>query len=682
MANKFKYNKLGSEADSIFKGNWAINNTPANTGGGPSSATSFYHGANIPSGGYTVYSPNGVFVANNDTELVGKINSLGANITDVSEALTWVAGQSTHMVLNKPIDNMVTSGLVLNVDASHVSSFNDSKPTVNVLPSSNVLLTSYNDHGGTHATDAGFTLFGNASLRNTSNPGQYWNGVYLTGLSSILTPGVTYTYSFYIYFTTDQTTIIYFGYGAPGFTGVKGKWNRVSTTFVATTQDYFYVALQVSDGLPVSTFYLANLQIEAKSEATPFVNGTRAQNTAWRDLSSSNNNGTLANGTSFNSKGYITFDGVDDEVNTSYTAQLNDFTTTVLFKDGGTAAWGRMVDKGYTDGFFISNYFATYGAGYVGCGIIEPSPPHGVALQYDTSRWHSFTSVRSGGTQTIYLDGVLNNATRSVSAATLNVTTVSIGAWSGATDSQRFTGNISKVLMYNKALTTTEILQNYHGGPIVTSGLTFAVDAGNLVSYESGSTTTYSLTGSETGTLVNGVGYNTGNGGSWTFDGGDDYIQLNSSVIPAGNEISISFWNFGINAPSSSIIAASFNSSDQTLNVHLPWSNNGIYWDCGYPFNRIDKIATNAEYQGWHNWVFTKNATTGNMSIYLDGNLWHSGSGLTSAIPAMTAARMGSYWNSQLYHSGRIAQCLIHNRALTADEVVQNFRAQRNRFGI
>jgi hypothetical protein len=682
MANKFKYNKLGSEANSIFKGNWAIDNTARNTGGGPSSATSFYHGANIPEGGYTVYSPNGVFVANNDTELVGKVNSLGADVTDISQALTWASGQSTHMVLNKQIDNIVTSGLVLNVDASHVSSFNDSKPTVNVLPSSNALLTSYHDHGGTHTTDSGFTLFGNASLRNTSNPAQYWNGVYLTGMSAILTPGVTYTYSFYIYFTTDQTTIIYFGYGAPGFTGVRGKWNRVSHTFVATSQDYFYVALQVSDNLPVSAFYLANLQIEAKSEATPFVNGARSQNTTWRDLSNSNNNGTLANGTSFNSKGSITFDGVDDEVNTSYTAQLNDFTTTVLFKDGGTAAWGRMVDKGYTDGFFISNHFATYGAGYVGCGIIEPSPPHGVALQYDTGRWHSFTSVRSGTNQTIYLDGVLNNATRSVSAATLNATTVSIGAWSGATDSQRFTGNISKVLMYNRALTTTEISQNYHGAPIVTNGLTFAVDAGNLVSYESGSTTTYSLTGSETGTLVNGVGYNTGNGGSWTFDGGDDYIQLNSSVIPAGNEISISFWNFGINAPSSSIIAASFNSSDQTLNIHLPWSNNGIYWDCGYPFNRIDKIATNAEYQGWHNWVFTKNATTGNMSIYLDGALWHSGSGLTSTIPTMTAARMGSYWNSQLYHSGRIAQCLIHNRALTADEVKQNFSAQRNRFGI
>ena len=67
MANKFKYNKLGSEADSIFKGNWAINNTPVNSGGGPSSVTSFYHGASVPAGGYAVYNNGTVFTAANDT---------------------------------------------------------------------------------------------------------------------------------------------------------------------------------------------------------------------------------------------------------------------------------------------------------------------------------------------------------------------------------------------------------------------------------------------------------------------------------------------------------------------------------------------------------------------------------------------------------------------------------------
>jgi hypothetical protein len=679
MPNKFKYNKLGSEADSIFKGNWAINNTPANTGGGPSSATSFYHGANIPVGGYTVYSPNGVFVANNDTELVGKVNSLGADVTDISQALTWAAAQSTHMVLNKPIDNIVTSGLALNVDASHVSSFNDSKPTVNVLPASNRLLTSYNDHGGTHTTDAGFPLFGNASLRNTSNPAQDWNGVYLTGLSSILTPGVTYTYSFYIYFTTSNTSITYFGYGAPGFTGVQGKWNRVSTTFVATSQDYFYVTLQYSNGLPVSTYYLANLQIEAKSSATPFVNGTRSQNSTLYDLSGNNKNGTLTNGPTLNSNGYITFDGNDDYISilnplnqlnasqvwsVSALVKLNAGTSGPQYiinglNNGVAADWYNSGPLLYLNGG--ANDYYTYGSGYIG----------GTGWKHLTYLFNNSTGFRK-----IYKNGILIG-----DAAGPNYTSTPSGQ-AATWYLGQMAGSISSLQVYNRVISPTEILQNYHGAPIVTDGLTFAVDAGNLVSYESGSATTYSLIGSETGTLVNGVGYNTGNGGSWTFDGGDDYIQLNSSVIPAGNEISISFWNFGINAPNSSIIAASFNSSDQTLNVHLPWSNNGIYWDCGYPFNRIDKIATNAEYQGWHNWVFTKNATTGNMSIYLDGALWHSGSGHTSTIPVMNVARMGSYWNSQLCHSGRIAQCLIHNRALTADEVTQNFRAHRNRFGI
>jgi len=173
-----------------------------------------------------------------------------------------------------------------------------------------------------------------------------------------------------------------------------------------------------------------------------------------------------------------------------------------------------------------------------------------------------------------------------------------------------------------------------------------------------------------------------GKGGAIVFDGTDDYIELDPSVIPAGNEISISFWNNGNSFASSTIIAASLNNSDQTLNIHLPWSNKNIYWDCGYPFNRIQKLATDAEILGWHNWVFTKNATTGNMSIYLDGALWHSGSGLTSSIPSMNVARIGSYFNNTLYHNGKIAQCLIYNQALSQEEILQNYNTYKNRFNI
>ena len=134
MANKFKYNKTGAEANSIFKGNWAIDTTPNNIGDGLSSVTGFYNGASIPAGGYTIYTPTGVYAAANDTQLVGKANGLGANVGSASAALTWFAGQAIHVVLNEPIDNIVTGNLVLNLDATNVSGFVNSEPTTNLIP--------------------------------------------------------------------------------------------------------------------------------------------------------------------------------------------------------------------------------------------------------------------------------------------------------------------------------------------------------------------------------------------------------------------------------------------------------------------------------------------------------------------------------------------------------------------
>jgi hypothetical protein len=138
MPNKFKYNKTGSEANSIFKGSWAIDTTANNIGDGPSSATSFYNGAEIPAGGYTIYNAGKVFAANNDLQLLGKLNSIGANSGSASAALTWAAGQASTTVLNQPIENIVTSGLVLNLDPAYVSSFVNGEPTTNLIPSPTV----------------------------------------------------------------------------------------------------------------------------------------------------------------------------------------------------------------------------------------------------------------------------------------------------------------------------------------------------------------------------------------------------------------------------------------------------------------------------------------------------------------------------------------------------------------
>jgi len=164
------------------------------------------------------------------------------------------------------------------------------EPTINLFNESQYNLTSYYDHGGTHSRSTSIKLFSSDSLKTVSDPNQDWAGVYFVGLDSILTPGETYTYSFYVY-PTVHTDFSYFGYGAPGFTAVVNQWNRVTVTFTATSQSTLYVCLQSSRNRAVSTFYLANLQIEKKPYATPWVGGSRTG--IIKDATGYNNNSVL-----------------------------------------------------------------------------------------------------------------------------------------------------------------------------------------------------------------------------------------------------------------------------------------------------------------------------------------------------------------------------------------------------
>ena len=222
------------------------------------------------------------------------------------------------------------------------------------------------------------------------------------------------------------------------------------------------------------------------------------------------------------------------------------------------------------------------------------------------------------------------------------------------------------------------------GGPdIVTDGLIFGIDAGSTRSYINPVTTVNNLVGSSTATLYNGVAFSTANGGVWDFDGGDDYGVLPNSAIPTGNQITMSFWVEVDSIQNSSIIAGSSNGSTQNLNVHLPWGNSIVYFDCGSGVSttsRIQYAPTTAELTGWRNWVFTKNASTGIMKIYLDGTEKSSGSGRSSTIPAMTVVNLGRFYTALYYNNGKMANALIYDTALTEAEVLQNYNAQKNRF--
>ncbi len=116
----------------------------------------------------------------------------------------------------------------------------------------------------------------------------------------------------------------------------------------------------------------------------------------------------------------------------------------------------------------------------------------------------------------------------------------------------------------------------------------------------------------------------------------------NDSLESIENEITIAFWTYGnkdiLPANTTVLYGYDTNPGTRDLNIHLPWSNGSVFFDCGFSggYDRISKMANDNDYSGkWNHWAFSKNASTGSMKIYLNGSLWTSSTGNTKAINLM-----------------------------------------------
>jgi hypothetical protein len=183
--------------------------------------------------------------------------------------------------------------------------------------------------------------------------------------------------------------------------------------------------------------------------------------TTWTDLSRNNNTGTLSGGPTFSSAngGSIVFDGINDYTQTAYTAQLNNFTICSWFKSNYSSGYARIADKKYDTGFwFGSNNNPTLWGG----GVKQNSNYNAITLS--DFQWHFLVMVRSETSLTVYGDGISNRNTTVCGAGSVDTTALSLGGTINDGSGQRdwFTGNIAQVLLYNRALAATEVLQNYN----------------------------------------------------------------------------------------------------------------------------------------------------------------------------------------------------------------------------
>jgi hypothetical protein len=201
-------------------------------------------------------------------------------------------------------------------------------------------------------------------------------------------------------------------------------------------------------------------------------NSYRGSGTTWRDLSGSSISGSLINGPTFSgvNSGTIVFDGVDDYVNCG---NLGSF-----YSQGTISFWMRSTAvENYRNpfsttylGFNVGIRFEQYTtvSPYGGFNVIIGNDV-GTYSSYDYSpssiltvnSWYNVALVWNTVANTI--TGYLNNALKFNTSHIYWATTLpSISIGSGFDSGRYFKGNIASVGIYNRALSTTEVLQNYN----------------------------------------------------------------------------------------------------------------------------------------------------------------------------------------------------------------------------
>ena len=220
--------------------------------------------------------------------------------------------------------------------------------------------------------------------------------------------------------------------------------------------------------------------------------------------------------------------------------------------------------------------------------------------------------------------------------------------------------------------------------PIVTDGLVFCVDAANQRSYPKSGTTWSDLVGANNGTLTNGPTFDAGNGGSIVFDGANDYVDLGTNAsISTSSAFSLDCW---VNLTSyvggfPTIIQLKTNTSNGwNISLSQSGSYRGIVFGSTSTWSRL-KTDNPPSIGVWHH--ISINYDTSNYLVYLNLSL----QGLTGAS-AFNGTTQNNYLGSTNQAArgatdtwnGYISSVKLYNRALTADEIRQNYQATVGRF--
>lgn len=231
----------------------------------------------------------------------------------------------------------------------------------------------------------------------------------------------------------------------------------------------------------------------------------------------------------------------------------------------------------------------------------------------------------------------------------------------------------------------------YAGPETNDTNINFCVDASNPKSYSGSGTSWIDLTQGRVATLTNGPTYSSDNGGSFTFDGINDYATF--STVQVTTNLTITAWikTTSTDSTSSAVYSPALPIVGET--VTSAWYSFGITGGKVRYYNaRKDSIWTNYDSTAsvnngiWRHVAVTHSSTTEQIKLYIDGVLDSTFSNsATGGFPNyfalyMTASKIGTMYGLADFFDGSIACVKILNLLYSDADVAQDFASNRGRF--
>lgn len=718
MANGIKFSSIEEGALRIGNANIAVRQNSV------SNPSSYWTSIEPVNGGYTIYIDkleNGpaVYNANSDAELIALGNKLsGQTFSNINDCLAWFNTYeegnrnlipNSRTIINNQISTSYTSnGAILSIDSvntyqglSTLKVDGYAGVMLNYQPKSiiepNTIYTVSMMAKGNNTINGGLST----PLHIQIPAGGHTYETLITSDSSITTDWkqIWVTFKSNVAFNTNINIFLYsIGSVICNIAWTKLEKGSVATPWRPAMEDPDYVLDKFVLSSEIPPIVTNGLVLNYDAGLIPsYPRG----GTVIIDVSGNGNNGRLVNGVGYSSEGggSLVFDGVNDLITRNPINVGNVFTYNFWIKPttktrqcvcSNSYTWGS--NKGFLidcPGNSSTEIFISLGKDQKGAGS---------KTAIISNKWQMVTCRVNGIAELIkiYINGIevstYNWQTDANIQLEYDVGNLLIGYWANM---DFFNSNLGQVMLYNRALTQQEILQNYYAGLqkfIPKDGLVLSLSPQN--SYFSGSaiTSVRDISGySNDANVYNGVAYVREGGGSWSFDGVDDSVFTSSIDLSNTNQCSISFW-FKTNKLSGVMIlgefSSNFNSFNGAIAIYMNESGSGIIDYGNHTSLGYNIIKTTKSYNDnkWHHIVCTNDKLLGaaQNKMYVDGELDYvqhtSFTYITTGNFGNFPLYIGSRGNNSLFYSGNISDFKLYNRALTTTEISTIYQASKSKY--